>query len=258
MIEIRAALNPSSAIGQGPTRRVVEDLLTEVVRCLVQLQPKLNTRTALLLFDPRLENASVGLGESLVESLNRLRDRQTVRQWFLYTRNRARAVSVESQAFRIVSKTGEIAAELSTEMVQESTHWISFNGAPVFRGSELRVSAHLTATTFVRRNASTSAAVQRWLPRYEASPKHGRKPYISSRGPVSVMDLQDHDATFVLQHSLRHTDELRFGFSGTRFYAFRLTCVDREQAVFHGYAIEECDVPRNICNALRASIVQRS
>jgi hypothetical protein len=245
VIEITVVVNPASAVGQSATREEVERRLVEAVDCLKSLQSRFNAGTAARLFDSRTEHLSLGLDEPIIASLNHLRNKDVARSWFLYTRNRVRLVSVDSQTYSVVAGLSERAVELSTELVRDATHWISFEGAG-FPCGEISVINTATSATVTMANAERVETARKWTPRYEASPKHGVLEYQSASGLVSAMDLSEDDANRALAQSLGAADGRRYVRFRGRLYCFRYTRTDNGQEVFHGYLITEEEVPAEI------------
>jgi hypothetical protein len=213
-----------------------------------------STGSARLLYDSRLDQAVLGLHEPLVASVNRLADRQTTRQYFLYTRNRGIPVALESESVTIVTEAGEIEGAVSSEIVGDATHWISFEGTRIFRCGNIRVHRGSIANTVVRANAESSKTVESWIPRFEASRKHNVRGYTSRRGIVSPMDLTEKEAQHALAHSIKHQHDERYGYCRQAFYAFYLTRTDGTQTVFHGFRVSEDAVP----NEARQSLLKVS
>jgi len=246
---VRVALPAISVASQAKSRADIERSIELLVRCISALLLGLNLGVVRFSVDLRVEGRVLGMDELLIQSINRMTERQIARLWFIYTRNRAVSSDQDFVEAVVSSAEGELEGTIATDQIADADCWISFTGAPVLRCGKVRVQSPGRNTVGLE-NAEKPESVARWFPRYEASAKHRNEEYATANGPASPMDLSASDASSVLLTSIAESDRLRYGKHRGQYYAFRLTQIENGQPVFHGYAISENEVPPALCAAL--------
>jgi hypothetical protein len=242
-MEFHAAINAVSVAGQATCRAHIEAYISEIVGSLKALTPLFRSGSAGLAYDIATEARILGDGEPLVTSIARLGDKELIRLWYWYTRNRAKPVEMAAVAFSIQSALGKQEVELPSDLASHSTHWLSFDGTEMFSCGPLELTEITTGKIWRIRNAAKTRTVDNWIPRYEASNKHGPQPRNANGEEISEMNLTESAATRVLLDSVKHGDKRRYGYWQSSFYEFRLTRVDAMQEVFHGFAVSPEAVP---------------
>ena len=247
---MRVALNSLSVAGQARSEQEIEPLIFDVVEAFKKLLPGLEVGTVELLVDPSIDHRPIMGSQPLISAVNHIRDRDVRVQWFIYVKNRARLISEDSTSIMVEIGGHSLEASLPGSFVATCGHWISFPGVPAFACGVANVVRKDDSQAFQIRNASRPKTVEAWLPHYEASPKHRRTEYYLAGELVAKMDLQQHAAQKVLHRSLLVGTE-RYGTDGINYYEFKLTRVDGERHVYHGYQIEEAAVPQTAMEFFR-------
>lgn len=247
-------LNPLSANAQCRSVEECYAAIKAFVDFCGYCLPALTKKRIELIYDRHMEQRTL-LGEEVLTAtiarLGELRDGpDVVRNWYIYTRNRSRllaventvAIQLEAKAFKPV--TGVV--HLSTS--DEFDSWISLAGDSVCDSESLTVRREEKVRTV--RNAADPAVLKSWLPSFEPSPKHTREPYRSHGEYVSPMPLDDDEANALVLLSVPDSPDRRWAYhekTGT-FYCFRKTYGGRE--VYHGYTVDEADVPAEVSESL--------
>jgi hypothetical protein len=248
-------LNPLSVNRQSYASEDVEALVEEIVACFRYVRPALEHGRIQIIYDDLIEQRGLTQeSTSLLGDLNLIKNRDLVRQWFLFVKNRAKrnlsdpwSVIIYGVSVEIDGVTGDV----RKDAVAHDARWLSFGGTPLNQRSELSVlPTHFQVATAVN-NASDVASFRVWWPRYERSPKHKHEGYRRAGGEwVSPMPLDDDTAQEVLLTSVASGDD-RYAIYQGQYFQFPRTHSDVE--IFHGFAVDPGGVP----GAVAAQLCER-
>jgi hypothetical protein len=236
-------LNPLSADRQCHTVDEVEAVVNGIVECLVYMHPAVRCGRCRFVYDDTIEARSVSHGgQGLKSDIARIRNKDLVRQWYLYTRNRAVKAALEHCVVEITDqKDGTvISGELRRELVVSDARWLSFFGRPIYSTSELNISLAGTDVTVSVQNSCGLGSFREWWPYYEASPKHRKDAYEFEGDWVSPMPLNDSEAQEALITSVVHGSDRYSLYLGV-YYRFPRTHPNRN--VYHGFRMDRKEVP---------------
>ena len=254
----RFCLNTLSANEQCRTINEIVIVFRALLGCFRYLLPGLERNTVAVIYDWRLELRQLRAGEAFISSLGHLKaaigdGRDLHRLWYIYTKNHMRVeasnkamlVSIRSDATSI-----EANGELGADLMDACSGWLSLGGTALNESQSLEVRFSDGPTIRVA-NAFQLSFLQKLLPRFEASSKHRKERYVDGRGEnVAPMPLPHEQAQELLLCSVAHGgDRLAYHRSSGKFYRFKPTRA--EEQIFHGFIIEEGDVPAS----LRAKIL---
>jgi hypothetical protein len=246
-------INPLSANRQSYAREDVERLVEEIVACFGYVRPALEHGRIQIIYDDLIEQRSLTQDStSLLGDLNLIKNRDLVRQWFLFVKNRANRNLSDPWSVAIYGvsvETDGVTGDVRKDAVVNDARWLSFGGTPLNQRSELSVlPTHLEVATAVN-NASDVTSFRMWWPRYERSPKHKHEGYWRAGGEwVSPMPLDDDTAQEILLTSVVSGND-RFAIYRSQYFQFARTYSKSE--IFHGFSVDPGDVPGSIIAQLR-------
>lgn len=232
---VHLSLNSLSANGQHTTQDELQSSLAEVIGCLDTALYALIHGAAVLWFDAQIEDRPImENGGTLRAVINRL-ERDFVKKWYLYTRNRATLVDGEASEIEVTSAASpdRIRGVVYEKPLQGNAYWVSFSGVSVFQTDQLLIRRVTSGEEVAVGNAARVDVFQLWWPRYESSPKHGRTGYRAASGEwVSPMPLDDAEAQKALDIS-EDVGGARIATYQGRQFRFMLTYPNRN--VYHGF-----------------------
>lgn len=218
-----------------------ERCIGELVVALQYAEPAL-ARTVTLYFDPAIENLSLRPGESLIQTISAVYDRDLARLWYLFTRNRAVECDSPAQMTKVSREDFTNEGEISSQYIEPHAIWLGLRHPELPDAcDDLLVEDPKSEyhVSFV----SGLEATRQALPRYAPNPKHKRREYTRAGAEsVSPMTLSDPEAQLLLLQALGGGRSLYSYHSESRkYYRFVRTYPDRE--IFHGFEIKEAEVP---------------
>lgn len=252
---MQLVLNPLSANGQCTSVEQCYAAIKGYVDFCEFCLPALTKKRIELIYDRHIEQRTLLGEDGLTATIARLRELQggpdVVRNWYIFTRNRSRALPVENTvAIQLEAKSFEpVTGSVHLSTSDEFESWISLAGDSVCDSESLTVRRGETVRTV--RNAADPTVLKSWLPSFEPNPKHRREGYMARGGEyVSPMPLDDQEANALALVSIADSSDRRWAYhEKTRtFYCFRKTYGGRE--VYHGYTVEKDDVPAQLIDAL--------
>ena len=215
--------------------------------CFRVLAVPIRAGTAQLIADDSMELRSLLQGSpSIKKCLARLGNRDLVREWYVYAKNHAQIAAPELAAFTMRADNDELAGDVSTSLIN-AERLLGFRGTPACNASIVELTS--AGATKMLSSITHSNTLWEYLPRYEASSKHGAVEYWTAGERVSPMPLTDDDAQVCLLRSLESGDD-RIGISDGQFIRFKRTHPERN--IFHGFSVDEGEVPAPIAASLKA------
>lgn len=250
-------INPLSVNEQCHSADDILGLMNTLVECFEYLLPAINKDRTRLFFDSSIENRRFITAQHFLTSINSLqkddRDEQDVKKlWFVYTRNRAEKVSLETASTTVsaLHYSEQFEGFISNDEMLKQAKWLSVGGQPLSEAVKYNV-LQGGRETFTVTNAHHLDSLKPLLPRYEPNDKHRKEPYFASGGEkVAPMPLNIEDAQHLLLESIKENND-RWAYHGNRrkFYRFKLTHPD--QNIYHGFEIEENEISAELIKKLR-------
>ncbi|NKF14400.1 hypothetical protein [Rhizobium phaseoli] len=218
-----------------------EHCIGELVVALQYAEPAL-ARTVTLYFDPAIENRSLRPAESLIQTIGAVNDRDLVRLWYLFTRNRAVECDAPPQMTKVSREDFTNEGAISGQDIKPNAIWLGLRHPELPDACDDLLVADSDSeykVSFV----SGLEAIRQALPRYEPNPKHKRQEYTRTGAEsVSPMTLSDAEAQRLLLQALVGGRGLySYHSENKKYYRFVRTHPDRE--IFHGFEIKEAEVP---------------
>ncbi|MFM0669939.1 hypothetical protein [Paraburkholderia sediminicola] len=205
-----------------------------------------------LLYDRTTDNCSLHIdAENMADQLSWL-SRQQRTQWYLFTKNRAKKASIPTLAVSAFAtdQGARMGGEISCDLFDGAKHWLSFERTDVFDHDVVTIEAGDGSRVQIS-NASNAAQCEQWLPKYEASPKHRLGEYVRASGDnVAPMDLDEATAQRSLLQSVAEGKN-RYAMEGQRFYRFIPTRAESFPPIFHGFLVDEREVPPAVLKLLK-------
>jgi len=257
----RIYVNPLSANEQCHTVSAIVAVVGPLVDCFKYILPGIDANRINLLFDFRIEQRFLESGINFKASINKLSfdeiSRDIMRQWYIYTHNRAEAASLESYTVEISSDISEqprVNGEISTDGLDRASFWMSFGGATINCQPTLKVNCGDTSS--IKNNSHDLESLQQLLPIYQPHPtKHRKEAYfdVERQEHVAPMPLDDHKAQNVLLTSILY-DNSRWAYCRdiASYFCFKLT--HPEQNIYHGYQVAFEDLPADVGRLLRVDL----
>lgn len=245
-------INPLSADEQCFSVDDVTRIVSNAVGCLNYLLPAIKKGRVRLVYDVAMEERRLVANEHFLSSINRIPKTLELRDvtvlWFTYTRNRAEPASLVGR-IDVSITSPEAAGEESNGEIDEAWasgegRWLSLGGTTLNEASRLHLSVAEDKRSQVR-NAHHLESVRLLMPRYEPSPKHRPEPYVEDGVKVSAMPLTDNDAQQLLLISLKDGDK-RWAYCDSRGKCYRFNFTNVETDVYHGFEVEDDEVPADI------------
>ena len=240
-------LNALSGNWQFQSVAEAESALAVIVQCFQFLLPALQHHRAELVYDDSIESrALICESPSILSALSRIPNRDLVRQWFLYVKNRARREMSEIWTMRqigVSKPSAEILGEARSGGVFCKASWLSFGGTVLTEEVEIDIHPEHFESPARARHASEFGLFKIWWPQYQASEKHQKEGYWSAGEWVSPMPLDDVTAQIVPPTSVSDGNDRYALYQGV-YFRFVLTHVDR--LIFHGFRVDRPDVPNRI------------
>lgn len=244
-------IGPLSAARHCKSREEVQAAFDAMIGCFNVLLPALSVGAAQLIYDSTTDDQSLHSdAANMADQLNWIQPQQR-KQWYLFTKNRARKASANLISVSASSENSKssITGEISEDLLDPKKHWLSFGMTSVFDSDVVTIQPDQGASIEML-NSSTTTGCDKWFPRFEASPKHGGKEYVRASGdPVAVMDLDDQRAQLALLDSIEDGKN-RYATVKGRFYRFVPTRPDSAPPLYHGFQVSEKEVPAEILKLL--------
>lgn len=249
-------VNPLAAAGQFRKSKDVHIALMDIVECFEYLLPALKRGIHQIFYDQRIEERELIAGQHFNASLNALPvgeddAKSAKRLWFIYTRNHSMQAEWEPESQIQLSKVGiagTVGGSVSSQLLNNSSHWLSLGGFPLFQETSLTI-LPTGYTSFEVQNSSRLEHLKVLLPIYERSDKHKREAYYDASGDyVSPMTLSDDAAQSLLLISTPDADDrVAYHKINKKYYRFKITRLN----IYHGFEIQSNEIPQNTLVTLR-------
>lgn len=251
-ISVVACIGPLSAAKHCKSKEDVQAAFGSIIRCFTALLPGMDSGAVQLVYDRMTDARTLHAdAENMADQLSWLSPPQR-RLWYLFTKNRSKnasAVTLVVSAFA-ADRDARLNGEISRDLFDGAKHWLSFEKTGVFDSDVVTVEADDGSTIQIT-NASNAAQCEQWLPKYEASPKHRQEEYVRASGDnVAPMDLDEAVAQLTLLRSVAEGKN-RYAAEGKNFYRFIPTRADSAPPVYHGFLVEEKEVPAAVLKLLK-------
>lgn len=194
---------------------------------------------ACLYIESEIENIPIlPNGDTFARCLANLTDKDLVRKWYLYSRNRSAPLSAQK-----VSVSAAVSVDAATtydgvvcvESIADSVRWISARMSP-FDQNLICLRADKQDFWTTKINSCRADDMRHWWPTFEPSPKHRREGYWSQRGDyISPMPLSVSQAQEALDMSVENGNERTSNYKGLKL-RFLKTFPDRQ--IYHGFIVE--------------------
>lgn len=249
-------VNPLSASNQCHTLTDAFRVIGNLVDCFKYLHPAIQKERIKLIYEPSIEQRHLVANQHLSASINMLPKNpgnsveDVTRLWYIYTKNRTTQISLAAAKNVTISSTQvatTISGSIDGELFYPEANWLSFGGAALTEAADLHVQDAAQQTVDVR-NAHHIDSLKRLLPRYEPSAKHQKVAYVAQNGEhVSPMPLAEDEAQRLLLLSIQNgTDRLAYHEARRQYYRYKLTRLDHHQSIYHGFVVEDAEVPEHL------------
>ena len=249
-------INPLSANNQCHTLTDAFRVVGNLVDCFKYLHPAIQKERIRLIYEPSIEQRQLVANQHLSASINMLPKNpgngveDVTRLWFIYTKNRPTQISLAEAKSVTVSSSkvaSTISGSVSGELFSPDVNWLSFGGDDLTEATDLLITDLAQQTVDVR-NAHHITSLKRLLPRYEPSDKHKKVAYVAQNGEhVSAMPLAEDEAQRLLLLSIQvGSDRLAYHEARRQYYRYKLTRLDQCQCIYHGFVVEEAEVPEHL------------
>jgi hypothetical protein len=241
-------INPLSVNGQCRSLLDVEHLIRALHQNIFFCRHLINAGNLEIFYDNHIELRKIYSDELFAKTLGALsKDARDL--WYISIRNRTKNLVMSSENDSIeVSVNNKINGMIHTSLFENSKKWLSFQCAFFLHGN---VSVHSYGVHKIIFNISDVEHLKSIVPMYQASPKHGRDPYISASGEqVSPMPKSDAEAQELLFGSKlisSHPDRWAFCKASQEYYRFKRT----QDEIYHGFLSPFNEVPEQIKQLFR-------
>jgi hypothetical protein len=248
---VEFCINPLSASEQCFGAQDVARVVGNIVDCFTYLLPAIRKGRVKLIFDATIEERRLLANEHFLASINSLPRTSALRDvkvlWFTFTRNRAAsnaAVRVEVSITSAEAAGEEFRGQIDEGWISDGGRWISFGGRALNEAFRIQLNSGEGRTSEVR-NAHHLESIKLLMPRFEASPKHRAEPYFEAGVRISAMPLPDAEAQSLLLVSVIDGDR-RWAYCERRKKCYRFNVTHVATDVYHGFEVENEDVPHHI------------
>jgi hypothetical protein len=210
-------------------------------------------KRAILHYAPCDNDISLCAGEFFLATINKLRDHDLKRLWFLYTKNQPSSPSetpIQIEVSTLTKPGHVIKGTVLYEIMTSDVQWLSFGGDPFNEAVRYTVLID-NAEPFEVNNAHNKESLQPLLPFFKHHGKHPEKAYHDRQRneEVAGMPIRDEKvAGDLLRIGIEHDKNIySYHSNGNQFYCFKRTGSN----VYHGYAIREDEVPISLLTTLK-------
>jgi len=243
-------INPLSVDRQCHSHADVSDVVTKMVECFKFLSPAIRARRVALVYDEVMARRSLAArGGNLTADINSVPDGDIRKLWFLFITKAVLAGGVSSSAAIVSDGRKHVEGEISSGCLVSQKRWLSFGKRAYLERTPLALDVEGKEVKV--ENAWNLDEFRRLWPSYEASPKHQKDAYTRVGGDtVSPMPLSDDEAQRVLMTSVPNGKD-RIAYHRQQFFRFCLTHSGQE--IYHGFQINEEDVPAEVLDILKSA-----
>jgi len=239
-------INSLSANSQFNSIGQVTAKLLDLVQTLFHLHPAIISKRITISYDEQMENRILIQGQTFSETMNEVRrtsaGKDAVTKWYLFIKKHSHISNGDISLSRMENNGHFTDGHACSNITSNTTTFLLSLGGCVLTESETLTISNPSNSLRVA-NAHSIISLMPLVPCYEPSDKHKAKPYKSAKGElVAAMPLNMQEAQYLLLQSIKYgKDYWGFHRSRNEYYRFKPTYPDK--LVFHGFKIEEHEVP---------------
>lgn len=244
-------INTLSANNQFQCTNDLETNFDKLINTISYLLPAIKKERTFILFDHQIETRSLMHGDDFRKTLNSIKHTSTgkdiVQKWYLYTRNHCIPNNSELIDIEIHSNTCSEVSSGQAANIENNLILLSLGGSELTESSEIILKSNRAIENL--KNAYSPDTIYPLTPRYLPSDKHRTEEYWANGVKVSPMPLNEQEAQELLLESIKlETDYWGYRNKCGSFYRYKRTHVDK--LIFHGFKVEENEVPHHLIKKL--------